>query len=86
MQQRTYRPPNVAGWEGGLSWLNTNTVQARFDAVVRVQYLQVLDLLRRAARRPPADDPGRDRRRPAFDRAYAAANSPWLSRRRRARR
>ena len=28
MQQRIYRPPNVAGWEGGMSWLNTNTVQA----------------------------------------------------------
>ena len=26
MQQRVYRPPNVAGWEGGMSWLNTNTV------------------------------------------------------------
>ena len=23
MQQRVYRPPNVAGWEGGMSWLNT---------------------------------------------------------------
>ena len=37
MQQRPYRPPNVAGWEGGMSWLNTNTVQGRFDAVVRAQ-------------------------------------------------
>ena len=40
MQQRPYRPPNVAGWEGGMSWLNTNTVQGRFDAVVRAQFLK----------------------------------------------
>ncbi len=39
MQQRPYRPPNVAGWEGGISWLNTNTVQGRFDLIVRAQYL-----------------------------------------------
>ena len=35
MQQRVYRPPNVAGWEGGMSWLNTNTVQGRFDLIDR---------------------------------------------------
>ena len=40
MQQRPYRPPNVAGWEGGMAWLNTNTVQGRFDAVVRAQFLK----------------------------------------------
>ena len=40
MQQRPYRPPNVAGWEGGMSWLNTNTVQGRFDAVLRAQFLK----------------------------------------------
>ena len=39
MQQRPYRPPNVAGWEGGMSWLNTNTVQGRFDTVLRAQFL-----------------------------------------------
>ena len=35
-----YWPPNVAGWEGGMSWLNTNTVQGRFDLVVKAQYLK----------------------------------------------
>ena len=40
MQQRIYRPPNVAGWEGGMSWLNTNTVSGRFDLVIRAQYLK----------------------------------------------
>src|SRR5207249_10089102 len=40
MQQVPYAPPNVAGWEGGLSWLNTNTVRARFDLIVRCQQLK----------------------------------------------
>jgi uncharacterized protein (DUF1800 family) len=39
-QQKVYFPPNVSGWEGGLSWLNTNTVQARFDLIGRLQYLK----------------------------------------------
>ncbi len=76
MQQRPYRPPNVAGWEGGLSWLNSNTVQARFDTVVRVQYQKY----------SPAYYPGQtlpadvgDTPEAAFARAYEAANSPWLS-------
>ncbi len=30
MGQLPYFPPTVAGWEGGLSWLNTNTALARF--------------------------------------------------------
>jgi len=40
MQQKVYFPPNVAGWEGGMSWLNTNTVQGRFDLLNRLQYLK----------------------------------------------
>ena len=40
MQQRVYQPPNVAGWEGGMSWFNTNTVQGRFEMIVRAQYLK----------------------------------------------
>ena len=75
MQQRPYRPPNVAGWEGGLSWFNSNTVQARFDAVVRVQYLKYSTYY-----------PGQtvptipvESAQATFDRAYAAAGSPWIS-------
>ncbi len=75
MQQRPYRPPNVAGWEGGLSWLNSNTVQARFDAIVRVQYLKYSTYY-----------PGQvvptipvESAQATFARAYAAAGSPWLS-------
>ena len=33
MGQLPYFPPTVAGWEGGLSWLNTNTALARFGFV-----------------------------------------------------
>jgi len=39
-QQLPYHPPNVAGWEGGLSWLNTSTVAARFDWLVACQNLK----------------------------------------------
>jgi Protein of unknown function (DUF1800) len=76
MQQRPYRPPNVAGWEGGLSWLNSNTVQARFDAVVRMQYLKYSAYYGATQTLPvvPVESA-----QATFDRAYAAAGSPWLS-------
>ena len=68
MQQRIYRPPNVAGWEGGMSWLNTNTVQGRFDMVTRAQYLKYsncYDLV------PVTTPPGRHRREDAAGRVRA---------------
>jgi uncharacterized protein (DUF1800 family) len=77
MQQMPYYPPNVAGWEGGLSWLNTNTVQARFELVLRVLYLKHRGYAGGTAT-PPADVPG-ETADAAFDRAYARAGSPWLS-------
>jgi uncharacterized protein (DUF1800 family) len=79
MQQWLYRPPNVAGWEGGLSWLNTNTVQARFDLMPRVLYLKhSTSGSGYPGSGPVADVPGETGQQ-AFDRAYAAASSPWLS-------
>jgi uncharacterized protein (DUF1800 family) len=30
MGQLPFHPPSVAGWDGGLSWLNTNAMRARF--------------------------------------------------------
>jgi uncharacterized protein (DUF1800 family) len=78
MQQRPYRPPNVAGWEGGLSWFNSNTVQARFDAAVRVQYLKYSN----AAGGYPGQSPPTipvESAQETFDRAYLAAGSPWIS-------
>jgi uncharacterized protein (DUF1800 family) len=76
MQQWLYRPPNVAGWEGGLSWLNTNTVQARFDLMPRVFHLKYGNGYPGST--GVADIPGETGTQ-AFDRAYAASGSPWLS-------
>ncbi|MDX6642071.1 MAG: hypothetical protein QOD76_33 [Solirubrobacteraceae bacterium] len=73
MQQVPYTPPNVAGWEGGLSWLNTNTVQARFDLIVRCQQLKYA-----SPNSPIADVPGETAQQ-AFDRAFVEVGSPWLS-------
>jgi uncharacterized protein (DUF1800 family) len=73
MGQVPYFPPTVAGWEGGLSWLNTNTALARFgfvaDAIANApngSAAKVVDV----PNEPPAA---------AFDRAYGAVGSPWMS-------
>ncbi|MDX6666435.1 MAG: hypothetical protein QOG68_2641 [Solirubrobacteraceae bacterium] len=76
MQQRPYNPPNVSGWEGGLSWLNTNTAQARFELVLRALYLKHRGYANVIT--PPADVPGETAQQ-AYDRAYVAVGSPWLS-------
>lgn len=67
MGQVPFFPPSVFGWEGGLSWLNTNTALARFDFVG--QLLDSLDI----------DDVPGETAAAAYDRAYAAAGSPWLA-------
>jgi hypothetical protein len=85
MQQRIYRPPNVAGWEGGLSWFNTNTVQGRFDLVIRAQYLKYSNYYRATEVPAPAatinypPDIVTETKEALFDRAYAAVNKPWIS-------
>ena len=68
MQQQPYHPPNVAGWEGGRSWMTTTTSVARFQLVVSLQKLLP----------SPADIPAETPQQ-ALDRAYAACGSPWLS-------
>jgi uncharacterized protein (DUF1800 family) len=85
MQQRIYRPPNVAGWEGGMSWLNTNTVQGRFDAVRTAQYLRYSDFyVNTDLPKPPtsvnypADVVGETGAQ-AFQRAYESVGRPWIS-------
>ena len=62
--QQPYFPPTVAGWEGGLSWLNTNTALARFRFANRLVNLKAL---------VPADVPGEARGRRRANAAYAAA-------------
>jgi uncharacterized protein (DUF1800 family) len=75
MQQLPYSPPNVAGWEGGLSWLNSNTAAARFDILVRCQNLKYGGY---PSTQPIADVPGETPQQ-AFDRAWASVGAPWLS-------
>jgi len=36
MGQVPFHPPNVSGWEGGLAWLSTSSIRARFDAASAV--------------------------------------------------
>ena len=81
MQQRPYRPPNVAGWEGGMSWLNTNTVQGRFDAVVRAQFLTYSNNANSYPRPALVEVDVAPARRAAalVDRAHASIGRPWLS-------
>ena len=81
MQQRPYRPPNVAGWEGGMSWLNTNTVQGRFDAVLRAQFLKYSNSSSSYPR--PAlvevDGGSGETAQALVERAHASVGRPWLS-------
>jgi uncharacterized protein (DUF1800 family) len=67
MGQLPYFPPTVAGWEGGLSWLNTDTALARFGFLSELlQQAKIKDV--------PGETPAR-----AYARAYAAMGSPWLA-------
>lgn len=68
MQQQPYHPPNVAGWEGGLAWMNTSTSAARFDLIMRCQGLV-----------PEVADVPNETPQQAFDRAYQACGSPWIA-------
>ncbi|MDQ6775210.1 MAG: DUF1800 family protein [Actinomycetota bacterium] len=83
MQQVPYDPPNVAGWEGGLSWLNTSTCSARFDMIRDLLYLKYKSTGTGAGDTNASDyidtgGPGETGQQ-AYDRAYAAAGQPWLS-------
>jgi hypothetical protein len=77
MQQRPYFPPNVAGWEGGLSWFNSNTVQARFNTISQAQALRYGTTYKSPA--TPADDVSGESAQATFDRAYGSVGAPWIS-------
>jgi uncharacterized protein (DUF1800 family) len=81
MQQRPYRPPNVAGWEGGMAWLNTNTVQGRFDAVLRAQFLKYSNNSNSYPRAQLVEvDTVPNESAPALvDRVHASVGRPWLA-------
>jgi hypothetical protein len=67
MGQVPYFPPNVSGWEGGLSWLNTNTALARFAFVARLVGHSAI-----------ADVPG-ETASDAVNHAQIAVGTPWLA-------
>ena len=70
MGQEPYFPPTVAGWEGDLAWLNTNTALSRFDfanALVRDDAYEI-------------SDPGSgETHTQAFTNAWRAVGRPWLA-------
>ncbi|GFZ81898.1 hypothetical protein GCM10008018_29500 [Paenibacillus marchantiophytorum] len=45
MGQELYSPPDVAGWRGGTSWLNTNTLLARYQFAESIAKQMNLKLL-----------------------------------------
>jgi uncharacterized protein (DUF1800 family) len=75
MGQLPYFPPTVAGWEGGASWLNTNTALARFATANRLLALKYATLATKAPEDEPAETP-----KQAFARAHAAVGKPWVGR------
>ena len=74
MGQLPYFPPSVAGWEGSLAWLNTNTALARFSLANRLLSKQYAKLPTKAP-----DDVAAETSVEAFTRAHAAVGRPWLA-------
>jgi len=67
MGQLPYFPPTVAGWQGGITWLNTDTALARFAFITTLLEQEKI-----------RDVPGESAKQ-AYARAYAAVGSPWLA-------
>jgi uncharacterized protein (DUF1800 family) len=67
MGQLPYHPPNVSGWEGGLAWLNTNTVLSRFEFAG-----EMID------QHPPADKAGETASQ-ALSRGLSTTGNPWMA-------
>ena len=74
MGQLPYFPPNVAGWEGSIAWLNTNTALARFALANRLLTMSYATLPDKQPEDVPTETP-----KQAVDRARAAVGRPWLS-------
>lgn len=71
MGQRPFDPPSVAGWEGGLAWLSTNSMHVRFD------FANVL--LQGSRRVKDGSTPTNLSAKQALARAKAATGRPWTS-------
>jgi uncharacterized protein (DUF1800 family) len=74
MGQLPYFPPTVAGWEGGVAWLNTNPALSRFGLANRLLTLSYAGLPNKAPEDVPTETP-----RQAVSRARAAVGRPWLA-------
>ena len=74
MGQLPYFPPSVAGWEGNLAWLNTNTALARFSLANRLLGKHYATLPNKAPEDVVGETPAQ-----AFRRAHAAVGRPWLA-------
>ena len=74
MGQVPYFPPSVAGWEGSLAWLNTNTALARFALANRLLVKQYAALPTKAPEDVAGETPVQ-----AFQRAHQAVGRPWLA-------
>ncbi len=68
MGQLPFNPPNVAGWEGGASWLTTTSAQARFDFAIRCLHVA-----------PAPPDEAGETAAAAFRRAHTGLGRPWLA-------
>ncbi|HEX3616547.1 MAG TPA: DUF1800 family protein [Solirubrobacteraceae bacterium] len=67
MGQLPYFPPTVAGWQGGITWLNTDTALARFSFITTLlEQTKIKDVAGETAAQ-------------AYSRAYTAVGSPWLA-------
>lgn len=71
MGQVPYFPPNVAGWEGGDAWINTNTALFRFSFAG--------DLMRDGGKAVPDAGANGETGQQALDRAFLACGKPWIS-------
>ncbi len=74
MGQLPYFPPSVAGWEGSVAWLNTNTALARFSLANRLLTKQYSKLPTKAPEDEASETPLQ-----AFQRAHTAVGRPWLA-------
>jgi hypothetical protein len=52
--QELFAPPNVKGWDGGLAWINTNTLLARYNEAAAIAEGDTSMLAGMAAGKKPA--------------------------------
>jgi len=71
MGQLPFDPPSVAGWDGGLAWLSTNSMHVRFDFANT--------LLEDSRHVKDGSTPAHLSSRQAVARAKAAVGRPWAS-------